>query len=116
LTEDVLEHLEKLASKYIKDEFLEKLKYKHKNQANVVKIARTLSLLLRHRIPIINIVKAIDEIHPPIFSFVFQIKKLLSSFIEDGAYTGEKCPECDSQMIFEGGCMICRNCGFSLCN
>jgi ribonucleotide reductase alpha subunit len=116
LTEDVLEHLEKLASKHIKDEFLEKLKFKHKNQANVVKISRTLSLLLRHRVPVINIVKTIDDIHPPVFSFVFQIKKLLSSFIEDGVYTGEKCPECGTQMIFESGCSICRNCGYSLCN
>jgi len=114
LTENVLEQLEQLAEKYIKNGYLEKLKKKHKNQSNVTKIARTLSLLLRHRIPIVEIIKTIEIIKPPIFSFVFQIKKLLSIFL-DGDYTGEKCPECESQMIYEGGCKICKNCGWSKC-
>ena len=27
-----------------------------------------------------------------------------------------KCPECGSQLYFEGGCNICKNCGWSKCN
>jgi len=114
LTEDVLEHLETLSEKYIKNGHLEKLKRKHNNQTNVTKIARTLSLLLRHRVSIVDIIKTIEKIKPPIFSFVFQIKKLLSSFVE-GEYTGEKCSECGNQLIFEAGCSICMNCGTSKC-
>ena len=114
LTEDVLIHLEELAEKYIKDEHLEKLRKKHINQSNVVKITRTLSLLLRHRVPMIDIIKTINLIHPPIYSFVFQIKKLLSSFVE-GDYTGSKCEDCGSQLQYEAGCEICMNCGYSKC-
>jgi len=113
-TNDVLSALEKLAGKFIKNGHLEKLKEKHNSQTNVTKIARTVSLLLRHRVPIIDIVKTIDTIEPPIFSFIFQIKKLLSSFLE-GEFTGEKCSDCGAQLIFEGGCSLCYSCGSSKC-
>jgi len=115
MTDNVLEYLEVLAQKYLKDILLDELKDKHKKQNNVTKIARTLSLLLRHNIPMLEIIKTIEEIQPPVYSFIFQIKKLLSKFVE-GEYTGEKCSECDNQLVFEGGCSICMNCGFTACN
>lgn len=114
LTEDVIEQLIKLAKKYIKNKYIEELQEKSHKQTNVTKIARTLGLLLRHRVPIIEIVKTIESINPPISSFVFQIKKLLSDYIE-GEFTGDKCPECDSQMIYESGCCMCRQCGYTKC-
>jgi len=115
ITDNVLEHLEKLAEKHIKDKYLDDLKQKHSNQNNVTKIARTISLLLRHNIPMLEIIKTIEKIQPPIYSFVFQIKKLLSKFVE-GEYTGEKCSECGNQLVFEGGCSICMNCGNTACS
>lgn len=30
--------------------------------------------------------------------------------------TNVNCPECGSQLIFEGGCNICKNCGWSKCD
>lgn len=31
-------------------------------------------------------------------------------------YNGPVCPECGEPLIFEGGCNICKNCGYSKCN
>lgn len=28
----------------------------------------------------------------------------------------KKCPECDEELAFEGGCVVCKNCGFSKCD
>ncbi len=114
LTENVIDELLKLSKKYIKKKHIDELLEKSHKQTNVTKIARTLGLLLRHRVPIIEVVKTVESINPPISSFVFQIKKLLSEYIE-GQFTGDKCPECESQIIYEGGCGICRQCGWSRC-
>ena len=116
LTEDVLDHLIKIAKKYIKNVYLEKLLENVANrQPNVVKISRVIGMLLRHRVPIIEIIKNIEEIKPPVYSFIFQIKKLLGEYLPENTLTGDKCPDCDSLLIFESGCSICKNCGFSAC-
>ena len=115
LTEDVLEQLISLAKKHIKNGHLEKLMNNTHNQTNVVKIARVIGMLLRHRIPIVDIIKTIDMIEPPVYSFIFQIKKILAAYLPDGILTGEKCPDCDTMLVFEGGCKICKGCGWGAC-
>ena len=115
ITEEVLECLIKLAKKHIKNGHLDKLMNNSHKQANVVKIARVIGLLLRHRIQIIHIIKAIEEINPPIYSFIYQIKKLLGEYLPEGTLTGEKCSECGTLLIFESGCSICKECGNTKC-
>ncbi len=116
LTEEVCEHLIKLAKKYIKNGHLEKLlRNVENNDTNVVKMARLIGMLLRHRVPIIDIIKAIEEINPPVYSFIFQIKKLLGEYLPQNTLTGEKCPDCDGLLVFESGCSVCRGCGWSKC-
>ena len=114
-TNDVLDQLYKLARKHIKRAIVKNQEEKNHKENNVDKIARTLGLLLRHRVPIIEIVKSIEIIQPAVTSFMFQVKKILAEYIIDGTITGDKCPECDSLLVFEGGCSICRNCGYSVC-
>jgi len=117
LTEDVLGHLQILAKKHIKNGHLEKLMNNAHNQTNVVKIARVLGMLLRHRVPIVDIIKTIDKIEPPVYSFIFQIKKILGAYLPNDTLTGEKCgaDDCDSMLIFEGGCAVCKHCGWTKC-
>ena len=116
LTEEVIDKFEDLLVKHnIEQIWIDELKKKYTHQPNVVKIARTLSMLLRHRVSIGEIIEAINAVQAPVFSFVFQIKKLLGEFVE-GDLTGEACPSCESgQLIFEGGCVLCRDCGFTKC-
>ena len=30
--------------------------------------------------------------------------------------TSAKCPECGASLLFEGGCVCCKNCGWSKCD
>ena len=30
--------------------------------------------------------------------------------------TGEVCPQCGAEIVFEEGCLNCKNCGWSKCN
>ena len=35
---------------------------------------------------------------------------------ETTTHTGPVCPECGDPLIFEGGCNICKSCGYSKCS
>lgn len=113
-TTGVLEELRKLALESITERFVIELDNKITHQSNVVKTARFLSLLLRHRVPIIEIIRAIENANIPFTSFAYRIKGLLAEFVE-GKITGDDCPECKSKMVFQNGCKMCQNCGFSKC-
>jgi ribonucleoside-diphosphate reductase alpha chain len=113
VTNEVMLSFKELAKKYIDEEFIEQLENKTAHQSNVVKTARFLSLLLRHRVPMLEIIKAIESSNIPVNSFAYRIKGLLAEFIE-GVLDGD-CPECNSKMRYEGGCCVCVNCGYSKC-
>lgn len=113
VTNEVLLAFKELSHKYIDSEFIESLENKTSHQSNVVKTARFLSLLLRHRVPMLEIIKSIELAKIPVNSFAYRIKGLLAEFVE-GKIDGE-CPECGSKMRYEGGCCICTDCGFSKC-
>lgn len=86
---------------------------------NATKIARVISLNLRHGVLIKNIVAALDRVENAfVGSFVFQIKKFLSSFIKDGeAIEGQKCESCGStNIVYREGCSVCIQCGSSKCS
>jgi len=84
---------------------------------NPSKICRTISLCLRHGVLIKNIVFTLDKVDCIAGSFVFHIKKFLSTFIKDGEkIEGAKCGECGSgQIAFQEGCSVCLSCGSSKC-
>lgn len=113
VTNEVLDACRLLATQYIDDGLVEQLDHKTNHQSNVVKTARFLSLLLRHRVPMLKIIKTIEHTNIPVNSFAYRIKGLLAEFVE-GAIDGN-CPECKSKMRYEGGCSICINCGYSKC-
>jgi len=85
---------------------------------NASKITRIISLMLRHGVLIKNIVLALDTIEDVfVGSFLFQIKKFLSSYVKDGEKVeGAKCENCGSDKIeFSEGCFKCVECGSSKC-
>jgi len=84
---------------------------------NVTKIARTLSLLLRHNIPIIDIIKTLDTLDLPIGSFIFRIKKFIANFIDEDDLMAEMtCPECGGhEFKMSEGCPICKTCSWTKC-
>lgn len=45
------------------------------------------------------------------------IARVLKKYIVDGTHSSVSCPECMSKaLVFEEGCFVCRDCGFSGCN
>lgn len=118
-TSNAVEHLLELArEKGILEKHIESLLEKTNVDNNVSKLTRTISLLLRHNVPIVSIVAAIDKTDDVfIGSFLFQIKKFLSQYIKDGeAVEGGKCEDCGSTaLVYSEGCMQCSDCGSSKC-
>ena len=119
VTSNAIERLIDLAKrKGIPDVHINEVVEKASSGDNVSKIARMISLNLRHGVLIKNIVATLDNIEDVyIGSFLFQIKKFLASFIKDGEVVqGETCQSCgSSNIVFEEGCKKCVNCGSSKC-
>ena len=83
---------------------------------NIEEKAATLysSMLLRHGVSIKYIIKTAKKVNNNIASFTSAICRVLSKYIPS-EITGEKCPECGSNVIMEGGCSHCENCSWSKC-
>lgn len=118
-TSDAVERLLKLSrSSGILEEHINSLESKMSQDNNVSKLTRVISLLLRHRVKISDIVFTINQMED-IFvgSFLFQLKKFLSAYIKDGEKVeGGKCMDCGSENLqYSEGCMVCMDCGSSKC-
>jgi ribonucleoside-diphosphate reductase alpha chain len=119
-TTNATEKLLNLAStKGIPEKHIEAVRAKFQYDSNSTKIARAISLLLRHGVKIKNIVSELDKMNDVSFgTFLFQIKKFLSSYIKDGEKVdGTACSNCSSsKIIYSEGCMKCVDCGSSKCS
>lgn len=82
--------------------------------------ARFVSALLRQNTPIdqvINVVEGLTFTNKGMNSFQAGLIRSLKIFVPDGTVAkGALCDNCGSHnIIYEGGCMICRDCGSSKC-
>lgn len=119
ITNSAIEALTKAARKHrLGGKKLEDVERKFSRQQNSVKIARMLGYLLRHNMPIIDIVSALDGVEDAhVGTFVFRIKKFLMQFITEPVNLGTICPECGSKdVVLQEGCSLCRGCGSSACS
>jgi len=118
-THDAVDHMFLLAEhKGIPQKFIDDVKKKIEADNNVTKLTRLISLLLRHGVAIKSIISSLDKVENVfVGSFLFQIKKYLSTFIKDGSKVeGETCHECGSdQVVYQEGCKSCKTCGSSKC-
>ena len=78
-------------------------------------LTRMVSLALRHGVPINFIVEQLGKVQGEIFCFAKSIARSLKKYIKDGTKSSESCPNCDMKLVYENGCYVCRNCGFSKC-
>ena len=119
VADEVINTIEELIrSKGIKEELIEKQREKYSGQTNTVKIARAFGMVLRHNIPIIELIGTLDKFDVEFSSFVYHLKKLIAKFIKDGTRVkGEDCPSCGrkTSIVYQEGCKICKHCGYSAC-
>ena len=78
---------------------------------------RLVSLALRYQIPMDEIIKQLDRSSGHMLDLPAQLGKLLKSFMA-GTQHGfaSTCPECAGKLVFEEGCEICHECGYSKCS
>lgn len=84
---------------------------------NVEENAATLysSMLLRHGVDIKYIVKTAKKVNDNISSFSSAMCRILSKYIPNEEIKGEVCPDCGGTLVREGGCIHCKDCGYSKC-
>jgi ribonucleoside-diphosphate reductase alpha chain len=81
---------------------------------------RTISLSLRHGVPIQYVVEQLlkgSEKEDDLFSFSRAVTRVLKGYIKDGTKpTAKQCPACNStNLIYQEGCVTCKDCGNSKC-
>ncbi len=78
---------------------------------------RLVSLALRYQIPMDEVIKQLDRSSGHMLDLPAQLGKLLKSFMA-GTQRGfaSACPECEGKLVFEEGCELCHDCGYSKCS
>ena len=85
--------------------------------------ARLFSGLLRHGMPLPNLLQLIDRLEieesSTISNWKSGVKRAIKKYIKDGTKinSSEKCIECGSnELVFKEGCISCASCGWSKCS
>ncbi len=82
--------------------------------------AKLISGVLRYRMPLENVIKLVDSLQlesESINTWKVGVARALKKYISDGTEAhGQKCPNCGQEtLIYQEGCLICKNCGASRC-
>ena len=81
--------------------------------------AKLISGVLRHEMPIANAVNLVESLRldsESINNWKSGVEKALKRYVPNGTKVKGKCGECSSEdLVYEEGCLSCKNCGFSKC-
>ena len=82
--------------------------------------AKLISGVLRYRMPIDHVIKLVSSLQlksESINTWKVGVERALKKYIQDGTEAkGQKCPNCGSEsLVYQEGCLICKNCGSSRC-
>lgn len=81
-------------------------------------VCRLTSLSLRCGVPVEEVIKQLDRASGSMFDLPAQLSKLFKSFMAKTVhgYVAGDCPDCKGRLIFQEGCLLCFDCGFSKCS
>lgn len=82
--------------------------------------AKLISGVLRYRMPIEHVIKLVTSLQlksESINTWKVGVERALKKYITDGTEAkGQKCPNCGHEsLVYQEGCLICKNCGASRC-
>ena len=82
--------------------------------------AKLISGVLRYRMPIDHVIKLVGSLqlkNESINTWKNGVERALKKYISDGTEAkGQKCPNCGQEtLVYQEGCLICKNCGASRC-
>lgn len=82
--------------------------------------AKLISGVLRYRMPIAHVIKLVGSLQlksESINTWKIGVERALKKYITDGTEAkGQKCPVCGQEtLVYQEGCLICKNCGTSRC-
>ena len=82
--------------------------------------AKLISGVLRYRMPIDHVIKLVSSLQlksESINTWKVGVERALKKYIQDGTEAkGQRCPNCGSEsLVYQEGCLICKNCGSSRC-
>ena len=82
--------------------------------------AKLISGVLRYRMPITNVIKLVGSMQmktESINTWKNGVERALKKYVADGTKAeGQKCPVCGHEtLVYQEGCLICKNCGTSRC-
>ena len=82
--------------------------------------AKLISGVLRYRMPIAHVIKLVGSLQlksESINTWKIGVRRALKKYIVDGTEAkGQKCPVCGQEtLVYQEGCLICKNCGSSRC-
>lgn len=105
------------------DDDNEKLEFKgiskHFNNYEYGAFTRTISLSVRHGVPIKYICEQITKkgVEGDLFSFQRAMARIMKKYISEGEKSGLVCPDCSStDVVYKNGCPTCMVCGYSNCS
>ena len=80
--------------------------------------AKLISGVLRYRMPIDHVIRLVSSLQlksESINTWKNGVERALKKYITDGtAAAGQKCPQCGQEtLVYQEGCLICKNCGAS---
>ena len=82
--------------------------------------AKLISGVLRYRMPIENVIKLVSSLQlgsENINTWKNGVERALKKYVTDGTEArGQICPVCGQEsLVYQEGCLICKNCGTSRC-
>ena len=82
--------------------------------------AKLISGVLRYRMPIEHVIRLVSSLQlksESINTWKNGVERALKKYVTDGTEAkGQKCPQCGQEtLVYQEGCLICKNCGASRC-